>query len=48
MNTLDISNNEINNYSLELWQRKNIGLHTYIPNIVFRIWAFYKSFIILE
>ena len=40
-----VDNSEIDNYSPELWQRKNIGIHTYIPGIILSIWKFYKSFI---
>jgi len=39
---------EIDNYSTDLWQRQNIGLHTYIPSVIFSIWAFYKSFIVSD
>lgn len=34
--------NDINNYSIELWQRQHIGLHTYIPKIVISICAIYS------
>lgn len=43
LNNIDIDIN-IDNNSVELWQRRHIGMHTYIPSIIITIWALYKWF----
>lgn len=39
LNNIDIDNN-----TQELWQRRHIGMHTYIPSMVITIWALYNWF----